>query len=64
MTIERYIAEPDHTLHLNGFYNGELFRTLTQLDKLFAHLIDKLKSTGLSQHLNIIFTADHGHAQV
>ncbi|EYC13636.1 hypothetical protein Y032_0043g829 [Ancylostoma ceylanicum] len=59
-----YIAEPDHTLHLNGFYNGELFRTLTQLDKLFAHLIDKLKSTGLSQHLNIIFTADHGHAQI
>ncbi|KIH64688.1 hypothetical protein ANCDUO_04998, partial [Ancylostoma duodenale] len=59
-----YIAEPDHTLHLNGFYNGELAKMLTKLDKLFAYLIEKLKKSSLDEHLNVIFTADHGHAEV
>ncbi|RCN36690.1 hypothetical protein ANCCAN_17422 [Ancylostoma caninum] len=59
-----YIAEPDHALHLNGFYNGELAKMLAKLDRLFAYLIERLKKSGLDEHLNVIFTADHGHAEV
>ncbi|KAK6747368.1 hypothetical protein RB195_000520 [Necator americanus] len=59
-----YIAEPDHTLHLNGFYNGEYEKMLKKLDKLFLYFIRKMEEFGLNKEVNVIFTADHGHAQI
>uniref|UniRef100_A0A1I7XF78 Bis(5'-adenosyl)-triphosphatase n=1 Tax=Heterorhabditis bacteriophora TaxID=37862 RepID=A0A1I7XF78_HETBA len=63
-TIYKYIAEPDHTLHGNGFYNGQLKQTLKQLDSLFAYFDSKFDSHRLSDEVNVILTADHGHAEV
>lgn len=60
-----YIAEPDHVLHSNGFYNGELLKTLHELDLLFEYVIKCVESEpSLADRLNIILTADHGHAQI
>ncbi|VDM67733.1 unnamed protein product [Strongylus vulgaris] len=62
--VSWYIAEPDHTLHGNGFYNGELRKVVSKLDKLFGYFIAKLRDSGLEDHVNVILTADHGHAEV
>ncbi|ETN71519.1 type I phosphodiesterase / nucleotide pyrophosphatase, partial [Necator americanus] len=62
--VSWYVAEPDHTLHMNGFYNGELRKKIRQLDQLFGYFIAKLHDSGLENTINIIFTADHGHAEV
>ncbi|KAK5983618.1 hypothetical protein GCK32_004167 [Trichostrongylus colubriformis] len=59
-----YIAEPDHTLHKNGFYNGALRPMIHQLDELFGYLVAKLHDSGLESELNVILTADHGHAEI
>lgn len=61
----RYIAEPDHFLHLNGFKNGKFGEMMEKLDLLVRYINDKLeKDSDLSKRLNIILTADHGHAEV
>lgn len=61
----RYVSEPDHVLHLNGFKNGKLHETLLQLDLLFKYINDKLANNPeLAKRLDIIVTADHGHAEV
>ncbi|KHJ92994.1 methyltransferase domain protein, partial [Oesophagostomum dentatum] len=60
----RYVAEPDHVLHLNGFYNGKLRKMIQQLDELFGYFIAKLQDTGLEDQINVILTADHGHAEI
>ncbi|PIO57718.1 hypothetical protein TELCIR_20862, partial [Teladorsagia circumcincta] len=59
-----YIAEPDHTLHKNGFYNGELRKIIHQLDELFGYLVARLQDSGLENLVNVILTADHGHAEI
>lgn len=60
-----YVAEPDHTLHLNGFYNGELRKMLHELDLLFEYVVKKITNNRiLAEKLNIILTADHGHAEI
>ncbi|CAB3405801.1 unnamed protein product [Caenorhabditis bovis] len=59
-----YIAEPDHVLHTNGFHNGELKKKLTELDKLFRYFIERIEANNLSSQINIILTADHGHAEI
>ncbi|PIO65328.1 hypothetical protein TELCIR_13009, partial [Teladorsagia circumcincta] len=61
---ERYIDEPDATLHVHGFYDGELQKTLTKLDDVFKRLIDEMQRQDLLKEVNIILAADHGHAQV
>ncbi|KAK6017450.1 type I phosphodiesterase / nucleotide pyrophosphatase, partial [Ostertagia ostertagi] len=48
-----YIAEPDHTLHKNGFYNGELRKIIHQLDELFGYLVARLQDTGLENIVNV-----------
>lgn len=60
----RYIAEPDHTLHTNGFFNGALKAKVTELDQLFRYFLGKLEDRHLNEQLNVILTADHGHAEV
>ncbi|CAJ0584897.1 unnamed protein product, partial [Mesorhabditis spiculigera] len=59
-----YLAEPDSVLHENGFYNGEFNKTIQQVDKAFDYLIYRAKALNLEDRLNIILTADHGHAQI
>ncbi|VDM69093.1 unnamed protein product [Strongylus vulgaris] len=59
-----YIAEPDHALHVNGYYNFEFEKMLSQLDNLFGYFLEKMDRAGLTNEVNIIFTADHGHTQV
>lgn len=61
----RYISEPDHFLHLNGFKNGKLDKKMQELDLLVKYINDKLENNpNLSKQLNIILTSDHGHAEV
>ncbi|CAJ0602265.1 unnamed protein product [Cylicocyclus nassatus] len=62
--VSWYIAEPDNTLHGNGFYNGELRKVVKELDKAFGYLIAKLHDSGLEDSINVILTADHGHAEI
>ncbi|WKY04209.1 hypothetical protein Q1695_005300 [Nippostrongylus brasiliensis] len=59
-----YVSEPDHTLHENGFFNGELPKTLKQLDEVFGYLIERLSTEELLDQINIVFTADHGHSEI
>lgn len=65
LILQRYLAEPDHTLHQNGFYNGELRKKLADLDATFHYALKKIETDEqLASRLNIILTADHGHAEV
>ncbi|VDL78003.1 unnamed protein product [Nippostrongylus brasiliensis] len=59
-----YVAEPDHTLHTNGFYNGELRKVIHQLDEVFGYFVAKLHDSGLDKLVDVILTADHGHAEI
>ncbi|CAJ0602604.1 unnamed protein product [Cylicocyclus nassatus] len=59
-----YIGEPDRVLHTHGFYDGYYEERMRELDILFGYFLEKMKSSGLSDKVNIIFTADHGHTQV
>uniref|UniRef100_A0A8R1DPY1 AP3A hydrolase n=1 Tax=Caenorhabditis japonica TaxID=281687 RepID=A0A8R1DPY1_CAEJA len=59
-----YVGEPDYTLHGNGFFNGELEKTLKTLDELFLYFIKKFDDNNLGSEVNIILTADHGHAEI
>ncbi|KAK6032646.1 hypothetical protein OSTOST_01172 [Ostertagia ostertagi] len=59
-----YIDEPDTTLHKHGFYDGVLRETLAYLDEVFTRLLDDMQKQGLLDQVNIILTADHGHAQI
>lgn len=62
--VSWYIAEPDSVLHSNGFYNGAFQRKITELDKLFDYFLAKIEDLDLDSYLNIILTADHGHAEI
>lgn len=65
VVLHRYVSEPDHTLHEQGFHNGKINEALHQLDLLFRYIVAKLENNAeLYEKLNIILTADHGHAQV
>uniref|UniRef100_A0A0M3I3Z2 Bis(5'-adenosyl)-triphosphatase n=1 Tax=Ascaris lumbricoides TaxID=6252 RepID=A0A0M3I3Z2_ASCLU len=65
LILQRYLAEPDHTLHQNGFYNGELRKKLADLDATFHYALKKIETDEqLASRLNIILTADHGHAEI
>uniref|UniRef100_A0AAF5PIZ1 AP3A hydrolase n=1 Tax=Wuchereria bancrofti TaxID=6293 RepID=A0AAF5PIZ1_WUCBA len=60
-----YVAEPDHFLHFNGFKNGKINKMMQKLDLLVKYINDKLENNSeLSKRLNIILTADHGHAEI
>ncbi|CAI4223865.1 unnamed protein product [Auanema sp. JU1783] len=59
-----YIAEPDQTLHKNGFNNGKLAKTLEKLDIIFEHLLKTLEKSSIRDEVNIILTSDHGHAEI
>ncbi|VDK87308.1 unnamed protein product [Litomosoides sigmodontis] len=63
--IAWYISEPDHFLHFNGFKNGKLNEKMKDLDLIVKYISDKLKdNSDLAKRLNIILTADHGHAEI
>ncbi|GMR50584.1 hypothetical protein PMAYCL1PPCAC_20779 [Pristionchus mayeri] len=60
-----YISEPDHTLHTQGFYHdGHFRRVMADLDVTFGYFLNRLKTLELYNTTDIIFTADHGHAEI
>ncbi|GMT26216.1 hypothetical protein PFISCL1PPCAC_17513, partial [Pristionchus fissidentatus] len=60
-----YVSEPDHTLHTHGFYHGGHYRRImADLDVTFGYFINRLKELNLFNSTDIIFTADHGHAEI
>ncbi|CAJ0931154.1 unnamed protein product, partial [Mesorhabditis belari] len=59
-----YLSQPDTVLHLHGFYDGEFEKIMKTLDEAFGYLVESTKALNLSDKLNIILTADHGHAQI
>ncbi|VDM60994.1 unnamed protein product [Angiostrongylus costaricensis] len=59
-----YIGEPDHTLHESGLYNGSFVAVLKKLDDLFGYFVRQFRLHNLYSEVNVILTADHGHAQI
>jgi predicted AlkP superfamily pyrophosphatase or phosphodiesterase len=59
-----YNAQPDHVLHEYGFDSKELADVMTELDGLFGYVLQQIKAFNLQDRLNIIVTADHGHAKI
>lgn len=55
-----YIDEPDHTGHLYGPYSQQMKEKLDYIDGLLGYILNKVKSNGLFDKLNIIVTSDHG----
>ncbi|PIO60426.1 hypothetical protein TELCIR_18076, partial [Teladorsagia circumcincta] len=59
----RYIDQPDATLHKHGFHDGVIRETMAKLDEVFRRLIEEMERKDLLKEINIILTADHGHAE-
>ena len=64
ITILRYVDQPDAILHKYGFNTGHFKRIMTELDTLFKYFLTRMTKAGLTDRVNIILTADHGHAEV
>src|SRR5271166_5202974 len=56
-----YINEPDETLHYSDIYSEKVDEKLKELDNLTKYIVDRLNHFQLSNEINLIFTADHGH---
>lgn len=62
--IAWYVDQPDAVLHKKGFFTGDFAKVLKDLDFLWNYLLAKFEEKGLMDKVNIILTADHGHAEV
>jgi predicted AlkP superfamily pyrophosphatase or phosphodiesterase len=59
-----YIDQPDHSLHNHGFYLNETINEIDNINTLFGYILQQIDRFDLQDRLNIIVTADHGHAQI
>lgn len=60
-----YFPEPDDYGHIYGPYNKlEMSKILSRCDYIIGYLIEKLKTSGLFDQINIIITTDHGMESV
>lgn len=59
-----YTSQPDYVEHYDDIYSSTVQQMLKDLDSFTAYIIDAVRAAGLENEMNIIFTADHGHANV
>ncbi|XP_056153644.1 ectonucleotide pyrophosphatase/phosphodiesterase family member 7-like [Lampris incognitus] len=62
--VSLYFGEPDHIGHKHGPDSPERREMVRQVDRTIGYIRDKIQEHGLTNHLNIIITADHGMATV
>lgn len=55
-----YFDEPDATGHTYGPDSVEYEKKIAEMDALFGHLINQLRSVGILNNMNIIVVSDHG----
>lgn len=55
-----YFPEPDEYGHQYGPYSEQVVQKIHECDNLVGYLVQKLKSVGLYDRMNIIITSDHG----
>ncbi|KAI9004721.1 alkaline-phosphatase-like protein [Gaertneriomyces semiglobifer] len=55
-----YVSEVDSAGHNFGTHSKELNASLTFVDKGIRHLLEGLDGRGLTSHVNIMITSDHG----
>ncbi|XP_017563551.2 ectonucleotide pyrophosphatase/phosphodiesterase family member 7-like [Pygocentrus nattereri] len=62
--VSMYFGEPDSTGHKYGPDSPERIEMVKQVDRTVGYLRNSAASNGLTDHLNIIITADHGMTTV
>ena len=55
-----WFSEPDGAAHSHGMGSPQAERALKIVDTQFGRILSELKSRGLTEHFNIIVSADHG----
>lgn len=59
-----YFNEPDEVSHKYGPDSQEVLDVILQRDLDIQYLMDQIEKNGLTESLNVIITADHGHLGV
>ena len=59
-----YMFDPDDTLHKYGPDSQEVLDSIISRDRIVEHLLSEIERRKLEGKLNVIITADHGHAPV
>ncbi|XP_036944174.1 ectonucleotide pyrophosphatase/phosphodiesterase family member 7-like [Acanthopagrus latus] len=62
--VSMYFGEPDGTGHRYGPDSPQRREMVAQVDRQVCYIRESVNRHGLSDHLNIIITADHGMATV
>ena len=62
--VSMYFGEPDGTGHRYGPDSPQRREMVAQVDRQVGYIRESVNRHGLSDHLNIIITADHGMATV
>ncbi|XP_066519219.1 ectonucleotide pyrophosphatase/phosphodiesterase family member 7 [Hoplias malabaricus] len=62
--VSLYFGEPDETGHKHGPDSPERRDAVRKVDRTVGYIREMAKAHGLSDHLNIIITADHGMTTV
>ncbi|XP_076863978.1 ectonucleotide pyrophosphatase/phosphodiesterase family member 7-like [Brachyhypopomus gauderio] len=62
--VTMYFGEPDSTGHKHGPDSPQRRKMVEQVDRTVGYLRRSVQDHGLSDHLNIIITADHGMTTV
>lgn len=55
-----YFEEPDYSGHKYGPEADEIIQKIEELDADIGYLLQKLKSHGILDYMNIVITSDHG----
>lgn len=62
--VAMYFGNPDHMSHVHGPDSQEVLDIIISRDKIVGKILSKIQEKGLEDKLNVIITADHGHAPV
>ncbi len=58
--VTLYYGEPDNVGHAFGPETPERIKIIEQLDRTIGYLREAIHKNGLTDHLNVILTSDHG----
>lgn len=58
--VTLYYGEPDNVGHAKGPETPERKKIIEQIDRTIGYLREAIHNNGLTDHLNVILTSDHG----
>ncbi|XDV42126.1 hypothetical protein PO909_010854 [Leuciscus waleckii] len=58
--VTLYYGEPDNVGHVKGPETPERKKIIEQIDRTIGYLREAIHKNGLTDHLNVILTSDHG----